>query len=110
MIEQLSWAEAQKRISDKTKITYLEFATDWCGDCVMMKPVIEEFITMNKELKNVQFIRVDAEESGLFRDEKSEYKVLKIPTHVFIKENSIKNILYEYVPAEALDAELKKLI
>lgn len=109
MLEKLTWKEAQKRLEDETKITYLEFATDLCGDCIMMKPVIEEFIALNKDVKNTQFIRVDAEEAKLFRDKKSKYKVLFVPTHVFLKGSKIQNILYEYVPSEILDSEFKKL-
>lgn len=105
----LKWIEAQEIIK-KNSIIYLWFGTDWCGDCQMMLPIIEE---VEKELLNknisIPFIKVDAQESNLFRKD-SIYKVKKIPTHVFIKNGNIKNILYEYIPKEIILNEIEKII
>ena len=108
MIKQMKWNEAQKELAN-TKITYLFFGTEWCGDCVMMKPIVEELAKHFAQDKDVSFINVDAEESLLFRDEQSKYKVLKIPTHVFLKKGEIMNIKYEYVPLNLMIEEINKL-
>lgn len=109
MIEKMNWKEAQKVIKE-SEVTYLFIGTDWCGDCVMMEPIVEELEYFFSDNKKVKFIKVDAEESLLFRDEKSEYKVLKIPTHVFLKKGVIMSIKYEYTPLELMIEEINKLI
>lgn len=106
-MQKINWVKAQKKL-DKKSITYLWFGAEWCGDCHMMLPVIEEVENFFIGDKDVQFIKVDAEESNLFRQE-SIYKVKKVPTHVFIKNGKIKKILYEYIPKELIINEIEKL-
>lgn len=102
------WEEA-KKIIKKSNIVYLWFGTDWCGDCVMMEPIVEELKNFFSDDNNITFLKVDAEESLLFQDEKSEYKVMKIPTHIFLKKGEIMNIEYEYFPLELMIKEIEKL-
>lgn len=109
MIQKIEWKEAQKIIKT-SNVTYLFIGADWCGDCVMMEPIVNELQEHFSSNKEINFIKIDAEESKLFRDEKSEYKVLKIPTHVFLKKGNIMSIKYEYFPLELMIAEIKKLI
>ncbi len=108
MIKQMKWIDAEKELS-KMDITYLFFGTEWCGDCIMMEPISEELAKHFSNDKSVSFIKVDAEESLLFRNANSKYKVLKIPTHVFLKNGEIMNIKYEYVPLEIMIEEINKL-
>ncbi|MGL5205575.1 MAG: thioredoxin family protein [Metamycoplasmataceae bacterium] len=105
----MKWEEAQKILGD-TKVTYLFIGADWCGDCIMMEPVVEELQNHFIDNNNVKFIKVDAEEAKLFRNEKSEYKVLRIPTHVFLQKGKIMNIQYEYTPLEVMIEEINKLL
>ena len=108
MIKAMKWNDAQQELK-KTDVTYLIFGAEWCGDCVMMEPIVEELEKHFEKNEKVQFIRIDAEESLLFRDEKSNYKVLKIPTHVFMKNGEIITIKYEYMPLEEMIEEINKL-
>ncbi|MGL5592039.1 MAG: thioredoxin family protein [Metamycoplasmataceae bacterium] len=105
----MKWEEVQKILKD-AKVTYLFIGADWCGDCIMMEPIVEELQNHFINNKDVRFIKVDAEESKLFRDEKSEYKVLRIPTHVFLQKGKIMSIKYEYTPLEVMIEEINKLI
>ncbi|MGL5732958.1 MAG: thioredoxin family protein [Metamycoplasmataceae bacterium] len=109
MINLMKWEDAQKTLND-TKVTYLFIGADWCGDCIMMEPIVEELQDHFTNNKNVRFIKVDAEEAKLFRDEKSEYQVLKIPTHVFLQNGKIMSIKYEYTPLEVMIEEINKLL
>lgn len=104
----LAWKEAQAKLLDKP-FTYLWFGTEWCGDCHMMLPIVEQVQEVFSSNEKVQFIKVDAEEAGLFRKEDSVWQVKRVPTHIFLKEGKIKNIMYEYVPAEVLIEEIDKL-
>lgn len=106
-METIKWNVAQQMIKNKP-ITYLWFGTDWCGDCQMMIPIVNDVELQYKNDDNVQFIKVDAEEANLFRKD-SIYKVKKIPTHIFIKNGEIKTILYEYIPQEVIIDKIEEL-
>ncbi|WP_370629452.1 thioredoxin family protein [Mycoplasma sp. Ms02] len=102
-MQKLIWKEAQERIaSTKDKLIFLEFTTEWCGDCKMMAPVINQVEEEFKENKFIEFIKVDAEEAQLFRNPDSKWKVLRVPTHLLIKNNEILNKGYEYYPKEII--------
>lgn len=100
--------DAEKFIAENKDIIYLWFGTEWCGDCQMMLPIVEEVEEKYSSHDNVSFIKVDAEEAQIFRTE-SKYQVKRVPTHVFIKNSEIKSIMYEYIPAEVIIEELDKL-
>ncbi len=107
-MQKLLWQDAKKFIENNSNIIYLWFGTEWCGDCKMMLPIIEEVVTNYINDEQVSFIKVDAEEANLFGKE-SIYKVQRVPTHIFIKNKVIKNIMYEYVPKEKIIKEIEKL-
>ncbi len=107
-MKKMLWKDAQKFIAETKDIIYLWFGTEWCGDCHMMLPVVENVEEKFSNNKKIHFIKVDAEEAGLFRAE-SEYKVLRVPTHVFLKDSKIKSIMYEYVDEEVLIMEIDSL-
>lgn len=109
MIQKMTWSKAQEILKNSDKAIYLEFTTEWCGDCIMMEPIVEEFVSHFDGDKDVLFLKVDAEEANLFRDANSKYKILKVPSHLFIKNNKILKTLYEYNPKEVLIEELNKL-
>ena len=106
-MKEFLWAQAQKFIKDNKGPIYLWFGTQWCGDCHMMLPIIEE--VEKQFLNKVTFIKVDAEESKLFRVE-SKFQVKTVPTHVFINNSEIKSIMYEYIPEQVIIDELNKCI
>lgn len=104
-----TWAEAQKLIdSNLNKNIYLWFGTNWCGDCHMMLPIVQNVYENYKDDDSIIFIKVDAEEAGIFRKE-SKWKVLKVPTHIFIKKGEIQTILYEYISYEKIVQEIEKM-
>ena len=105
----IKWKEAQKQLPERL-VTYLWFGTTWCGDCQMMLPIVENVEKYYVGYPEVQFIKVDAEEAGLFRQSDSLYQVLRVPTHVFLKQGRIRKILYEYLPEEALITEINYLL
>jgi thioredoxin 1 len=75
-----------------------------------MEPIVDELVAHFEGNKEVQFIKVDAEESLLFKDAESKYQVLKIPTHVFLKNGEIVTIKHEYVPTQVMIDEINNLI
>ncbi len=107
-MKKMLWKDAEKFIKTNKDIIYLWFGTEWCGDCQMMLPVIEKVEEKFSNNDKIHFIKVDAEEAGLFRV-KSPYRVDRVPTHIFIKNSEIKEILYEYVSEEIIILEIDRL-
>lgn len=59
----------------------IDFYADWCGPCVVMKPVIDE---LEKELAGKLEVRkVDVDEN---QGEAEKYGVMSIPTYVITKD------------------------
>lgn len=91
--------------------TYLYFGSTWCGDCVVMKPIVEKVEKYMKENNiNIRFIECDAEESGIFRNPDTKFKVEYVPTHLLIKNDRVYNTLYEIQTEEFLIEQVLKLI
>jgi thioredoxin 1 len=63
-------------------VTLIDFYADWCGPCIVMRPVIEE---LEKELAakiEIKKINVDEDEQ-----EAAKYGVMSIPTYVILKDD-----------------------
>ncbi|QIW62142.1 thioredoxin family protein [Mycoplasmopsis gallinacea] len=109
MFEKMLWQDAEKFLaSNKNKLIFLEFTTEWCGDCKMMKPVVDSVASEYKDNNNISFINVDAEEAKLFRNPDTKWKVLKVPTILLIKNEEILEKGYEYIPAPVLKSWIEK--
>lgn len=62
-------------------VELLDFYADWCGPCVVMKPVIEE---LEKEMADtVKITKIDVDQK---QEEASKYGVMSIPTYVILKD------------------------
>ena len=62
-------------------IQLVDFYADWCGPCIVMKPVIDE---IEKELAGkIEVKKVNVDEN---QDEASKYGVMSIPTYLVLKD------------------------
>ena len=62
-------------------IQLVDFYADWCGPCIVMKPVIDE---IEKELAGkIEVKKVNVDED---QDEASKYGVMSIPTYLVLKD------------------------
>lgn len=107
-LEKLLWKDAQNEI--EKGVVLLEFYVTWCGDCKMMAPVMENLSNYYKDNPNVQIIKVDAEESGIFRKQGTRFEVLKVPTQLVLKDGEILFKNFEYCPKEKLIQEVDKAL
>ncbi|UWD34237.1 thioredoxin family protein [Mesomycoplasma molare] len=109
-LKKLTWEEAQKEINDG--VVYLEFTTTWCGDCKMMSPIVKQVENHFKDEPRLKMINVNAEEAQLFRKEGTKFEVLRVPTHIVLKDGEILNKGFEYFPKdiiiEWIESALKK--
>jgi thioredoxin 1 len=63
-------------------VTLLDFYADWCGPCIVMKPVLEEIEKEMAGKLEVRKINVDENE-----EETEKYGVMSIPTYIILKDS-----------------------
>lgn len=79
----MSLSEYQKLLVSDKKIL-INFYADWCAPCVKMKPYITK---MQKELKNVTIIRLDADANKTLL---TELKIDELPTLLLYENKEVK--------------------
>ncbi|SJZ46264.1 thioredoxin family protein [Mycoplasmopsis verecunda] len=110
MFQEMKWEDAKKVIdaNPNNHLIFLNFTTTWCGDCKMMRPIVESIAEEYKNNKGITFINVDAEEAELFRDPDNKWKVLRVPTMILLQGNEIIERGYEYIPTQILSSWISK--
>ena len=63
----------------------LHFTADWCQPCKKIKPLIDDYISNNPDIK---YTRIDIEEDF---DTAKYYNVMSIPTLIVIKDEMVYN-------------------
>ncbi|OGY21285.1 MAG: thioredoxin [Candidatus Woykebacteria bacterium GWB1_45_5] len=59
----------------------IDFYADWCGPCIVMKPVIEE---LEKEIAGeIEIKKINVDEN---EQEAAKYGVMSIPTYIILKD------------------------
>ena len=85
-------------ISEKDKLTVLDFWATWCGPCRMLAPVFE---AVSNEYPDVNFGKINVdEEEGLAR----RFGIEVIPTLIFIKNGETVKKSVGYLSEEQLKA------
>ncbi len=69
-------------ILNKESILLLDFWADWCGPCILMNPILEEFTKANSEVA-VSKINADLN-PGILR----KYQVKGIPQFILLEMES----------------------
>ncbi len=86
-------------------VVMVDFYTEWCGDCKMMKPVYDN---LAKEFEGqVNFYTINAENANVFR-KPGKYNIQKVPTFILYKDGVEIERGIEYMPIEIMRQWLKK--
>ena len=73
----------------------VDFYADWCGPCQMLSPVIEQL----EQESGIKVIKVNVDElPSLAR----QFRVMSIPTLLFIQNGEVKKREMGYMPLEQL--------
>ena len=82
-----------------------DFWAAWCGPCKIVGPVIEELARDYNE--KVKFVKVNTDENP---DLASMYKIMGIPTLMFIKNGNIVDTMVGAVPKGQIKSKLDSLL
>ncbi len=78
---------------------FIHFTADWCNPCKQMKPVIDKFISENKDIK---YILVDVDEQI---DLVEEYEVKTVPTFI----SKIDGVIHDRISGVASEFKLQSM-
>ncbi len=84
------------------KLTVVDFFADWCGPCKMMAPIVEELAESFKDQVKIGKLNVDNSPATA-----AKYKVMSIPTIVFIKNGNVIETIVGVVSKAQLEEKIK---
>lgn len=73
-----------KEALEAEELVVVDFYADWCGPCKMMAPIVEE--AAEEYGQTVKIGKLNVDESP---DTASKYRVMSIPTLLFIKNQQV---------------------
>ena len=82
-------------------VVVVDFFATWCGPCKMLSPVIDE---LRGELENVNFVKVDIEQS---MDLAQKFKIVSVPTLKVFKNGEEVDTLMGFMPKEVLKSKVE---
>jgi len=86
-------------------VVMIDFWAVWCGPCRMIAPTVEE---LAKEYEGkVKVMKLNTDENP---DVASKYKIMGIPTIIFIKNGQEADRIVGAVPKPQLKAKIDALI
>ena len=83
----------------------VDFYADWCGPCKMMSPVIDQI--SNEYAGRIKVGKINVDESP---NTSSQYRVMSIPTILFIKNGQVVDQVIGAVPKKQLVDKVEKLL
>lgn len=84
------------------QLTVVDFFADWCGPCKMMAPIVEELAESYKDQVKIGKLNVDNSPATA-----AKYKVMSIPTIVFIKNGNVVETIVGVVSKAQLEEKIK---
>lgn len=84
------------------QLTVVDFFADWCGPCKMMAPIVEELAESFKDQVKIGKLNVDNSPATA-----AKYKVMSIPTIIFIKNGNVVETIVGVVSKAQLEEKIK---
>jgi len=94
--------EAEVLKSDQPVL--VDFYADWCGPCKMMAPIIDEIA--NEFAGKVKVGKLNVDESPATA---AKYRVMSIPTLLFIKNGQVVDTIVGAVPKAQVTEKLNQI-
>lgn len=83
------------------ELKVIDFYADWCGPCKMMGPVVEELAESFKVQVKIGKLNVDNSPATA-----AKYKVMTIPTIIFIKGGNVVETIVGVVSKAQLEEKI----
>ena len=104
-VSEATSATWDKEVVGHNGIVMIDFWAVWCGPCRMIAPTVEE---LAKEYAGkIKVMKLNTDENP---DVASKYKIMGIPTIIFIKNGQEADRLVGAVPKPQLKAKIDALI
>ena len=81
----------------------VDFYADWCKPCKVMAPVVNEI--EKKYINSIKMGKINIDENPMVA---LDYRVLSIPTLLFIKDGKVLGRLEEAVTKNVVETKIKK--
>lgn len=93
----------ETEVLNSEKPVLVDFYADWCGPCKMLAPVIEEIAKEYDGKVKVGKLNVDQSPATA-----SKYRVMSIPTLLFVKDGQVVDTIVGSVPKAHIVEKLNK--
>ena len=80
----------------------VDFWAPWCGPCQMLGPVFEE---LSREIKNVNFAKVNIDDDG---ESAMELGVRGVPTLILFKDGEEVDRIVGFLPKDVLKTKIEE--
>lgn len=84
MIECLTAGTFDEKIFKSSGLILIDFFADWCGQCKMLAPILEDFA--KEYADKVKLYKVDVEAESSIAD---RLRILSVPTLMVVKDGKI---------------------
>lgn len=105
MVKEISDSTFKAEVLDfKDTAVLVDFWAPWCGPCRMLAPIVEQMsVKFNGKLK---VLKLNTDEN---QNTSMDYQITGIPCLIAFKDGKEINRFIGLRPAEALEADLKKI-
>ena len=84
------------------KLVIVDFWATWCGPCRMISPILDE---IEEEMKDrITVVKVNVDDADEIA---AKYRIMSIPTLLFVKDGQIKDKTVGAMPKAALVERIK---
>ena len=94
----------EQEIMQEKKPVVVDFWAQWCGPCMMLKPVLEE---LEPEMPEVKFCKINVDEQ---QELAVASRIESIPTLLVIREAKVVGKLIGFREKAELRKEIEKLL
>ena len=90
----------QNEVLNSSEPVLVDFSAVWCQPCKMLDPVVKQLA--GEWDGKVKVVKIDADENPNLV---MQYRVMGIPTLLFMKDGEVKERVTGYLPKEKLNAK-----